>query len=155
MSTGAGGQAAVVDASLVAMWVLPEPYSPLALALAADWARTDVQIIAPSFMMAEVASALYKRVRSGELSLAQAQEALDVVVGFGVRLEEEPELHHRALALAHQLDRPTPYDAHYLALAELRGCEAWTGDERLYNAVRSRLPWVRWIATYATGGSRA
>ncbi len=139
---------AVVDASVVAMWVLPEPHSPRALALAADWARADVQAIAPCFMMAEVASALYKRVRRGELDIIQAQEAMDVVQGFGVRLEEKPELHRRALELANRLDRPTPYDAHYLALAELHGCEAWTGDERLYNAVRPQLSWVRWIGEY-------
>jgi len=120
---------AVVDASLVAMWVLAEAHSPRALALASDWARADVQAVAPCFMMAEVTSALYKRVRRGELSITQAQEALEVVRGFGVQLEEEPELHRRALELAHRLDRSTPYDAHYLALAELRGCEAWTGAE--------------------------
>ncbi len=141
--------AVVVDASLAAMWVLPEPFSPLALALAADWAHTGVQAMAPCLMPAEVASAIYKRVRRGELGIEHAQAALDVVLGFGIRLEQEPEIHRRALGLAHQLNRPTPHDAHYLALAELWGCELWTGDERLYNAVRAQLPWVQWIGSYA------
>ncbi len=139
----------VVDASLVAMWVLSELYSPLALVLADSWAQAEIQPVAPPFMMAEVTSAIYKRVRRGELDLAQAEGALDVVLGFGVRVEEHPRLHRRALALAYRLDRPSPYDAYYLALAELHSCEVWTGDERLYNAVRSELPWVRWIGSYS------
>lgn len=139
----------VVDASLVAMWVLPEPHSPRALALATDWARADTEAVAPHLMLAEVTSALYKRVRRGELSLAQAEEALEVVLGFGVRLEGQPELHQRAIALAHHLNLPTPYDAHYLALGELHECEVWTGDVKLYNAVRGRLSWVRWVGAHS------
>ena len=153
MSVGAGPKLVVVDASLASMWVLREPHSALALALAAEWARAGVEAIAPCFMVAEVTSALYKRVRRGELALEDARRALDVVLGFGVRLDEEPELHRRALVLAHRLDRPTPYDAHCLALAELRGWELWTGDERLYNAVRAALPWVRWVGAYTPSGS--
>lgn len=37
------------------------------------------------------------------------------------------------------------YDASYLAVAHLYDCELWTADGRLYNAVHSKLPWVRWI----------
>jgi predicted nucleic acid-binding protein len=139
---------AVVDASVVAMWVLPERHSALALALAEDWAQAGIQAIAPCFMPTEVANAIFKRVQRGEISFDHAIEALDVVLGFGVRLEEEPELHRRALALAYHLNRPTPYDAHYLALAELRGCAVWTGDERLYNATRGQFAWLRWIGAY-------
>jgi predicted nucleic acid-binding protein len=105
-------------------------------------------------MPTEVANAIYKRVQRGELTSHQASEALDVVLGFGVRLEEEPELHRRALTLAYRLNRSTPYDAHYLALAELRGCAAWTGDERLYNAASGHIPWLRWIGTYAPAGGK-
>ena len=153
MSTLARTQEVVVDASLVAMWVLPEPLTASALALATDWARVNVQAIAPCFMLAEVTSAIYKRVRRGELDLPSADEALDIVLGFGVRLTEEPDLHRRALGLAYHNDRPSPYDAHYLALAERHHCELWTGDERLYNAVRQRIPWIRWIGSYSPASS--
>lgn len=138
----------MVDASLASMWVLREPYSSHALALAGEWAGAGFEVIAPGLMLVEVTSALYKRVRRGEIDLNAALEALDVVLGFGVRIESESGLHRRALALAHLLNRPTPYDAQYLALAEMRGCEVWTGDERLYNSVRLELPWVRWIGAY-------
>lgn len=150
MSAIIGSKAVVVDASLAAMWVLSEPYTTVALALAEDWASSGLAVIAPGLLPFEVTSAVYKRVRRGELSLDQAQEALDVVLAIGVRIESETYLHQRALALAHRFDRPTPYDAHYLALAELRGCDVWTGDERLFNAVHSELSWVRWIGARDT-----
>jgi predicted nucleic acid-binding protein len=140
---------AVVDASIAAMWVLPEQFSALALTLAEDWARAGVQPIAPCLMPTEVANAIYKRVQRREMTFDQAIEAFDVILGFGVRLEEEPEIHRRALTLAYRLNRPTPYDAHYLALAELRGCAVWTGDERLFNAARGEIPWLNWIGAYA------
>ena len=31
---------------------------------------------------------------------------------------------------------------------KVAGCESWTADERLWNAVKSGLPWVRWIAEH-------
>lgn len=36
-------------------------------------------------------------------------------------------------------------DTVYLALAQLNHCDFWTADEKLYNAVRHALPWVKWI----------
>lgn len=148
MTPAGSGGVAVVDASLVTMWVLPERYTPLALALAADWARAGVRALAPCFMLAEVTNALYKRVVRGELPVGEMQQALEVVLGFGIHLEERPDLHREALAMAQRLSRPSTYDAHYLALANLRGCELWTGDERLFNAVRQQAPWLRWIGAY-------
>jgi len=138
----------VIDASVAAMWVLSEPYSASALALAADCLRAKRPMLAPLFMPTEVTSAVYKRIRRGEMTLEQAQEALDVVAGFGVQLEDVPAAHPRAIALAHELNRPTPHDSYYLVLAEVRAAECWTGDERLYNAARARCPLLRWIGTY-------
>ncbi len=40
-----------------------------------------------------------------------------------------------------RLNRAAAYDSFYLALAESLGCELWTADQRLHNAVD--LPWVR------------
>ena len=30
-------------------------------------------------------------------------------------------------------------------LAEMLACPFWTADERLYNAVKEQLSWVRWL----------
>ena len=143
----------VVDASLVAMWVLAEPLSPRATALASEWTRLGMQPIAPAFMLAEVTNAIFKRVYRAEITLLQAQSVLEAALRFGVGLEEHPDLHRRAMVLADRLARPSTYDAHYLALAELHTCEVWTGDERLYNAVGPQFPALRWVGTYQPTGA--
>jgi predicted nucleic acid-binding protein len=43
---------------------------------------------------------------------------------------------------------PRVYDSTYAALAEIRGCELWTGDERFYNVAQGALAFVRFIGSY-------
>lgn len=139
----------VVDASLAAMWALPEPHSIRALTLAEHWGRDEVRLLAPCLLVAEVTNALYKRVLRKEVDLSTAEAALGVIFAFHVELREEPGLPARALSLARRLQRPTTYDCHYLALAERYDCALWTGDRRFYNAVHRAEPRVRWIGASA------
>ena len=140
----------VIDASLAAMWAVPEVHSNQALALANQWAQEDTRLIAPCLMLTEVTNAFYKRVVRREVDLATAIAALHVVLEFGIEIREEPGLHSRAMELSHQLKRPTTYDCHYLALAEIHNCELWTGDERFYNSTKEIMHQVKWIGNYAS-----
>ncbi len=141
-------KAVVVDASLAAMWAIPERQSPHALALAERWARGATRLLAPCLLLAEVTNALYRRVVRKEIPIDTAQAALNVIFGFEIEIREEPGLQIRAMELAHELKRPTTYDCQYLALAEHYRCELWTGDQRLHAAVAGALPWVKWIGQY-------
>jgi predicted nucleic acid-binding protein len=138
----------VVDASLAATWVLPEAHSEQALALAARWAALPVRLLAPCLILAEMANALYRRVARRELSLASAQAAFEVFLGFGVEVREEPGLQLRAMELADRLALPTVYDCQYLALMEYHRCELWTADHDFYRAAHRAFPRVRWIGEY-------
>lgn len=138
----------VIDASLATMWAVSEPYSERALSLAGQWEEQAIRLLTPCLMLAEASNALYKRILRGEMTLAAAQAALDVILGFGVEICEEPGLQARAMALARELRRPTTYDCQYLALAEHYECELWTGDKRFYNAVRRTFRWVKWVGEY-------
>jgi predicted nucleic acid-binding protein len=135
----------VVDASLALKWVLREPYSVEALGLLEEWRAASLRPMAPSLFAYEVANALFKRVRRAELALELASSRLSDLLSMGPRLVHDRSTYRRALGLAHRFGRPTSYDAHYLALAEREGCECWTADERLWNAVKQELPWVRWV----------
>ncbi len=145
MAHSAMNAAVVVDASLAVMWATPEEHTEKALTMAAQWAETGVHLIAPCLLVAEVTNALYRRTLRGELNLATAQAALDIVLAFSIELHEEPGLPARAMALASELRQPTTYDCHYLALAEKYRCELWTGDRRFFHAVRRSVLSVRWI----------
>jgi predicted nucleic acid-binding protein len=48
------------------------------------------------------------------------------------------------------LNRPTAYDAQYLALAERLACDFWTADERLFNAASQQLPYVKWVGNLSS-----
>jgi predicted nucleic acid-binding protein len=55
------------------------------------------------------------------------------------------EMHVRALDIERRFPERKAYDSHFLALADLLGCELWTSDKRLYNRVGTRLPWVKLV----------
>ena len=138
----------VIDASLAAMWAVPEVYTNQALTLADQWVQEEIRLITPCLMLTEITNAFYKRVVRKEINITTAIAALHVVLEFGIEILEEPGLHSRAIELSHQLKRPTTYDCHYLALAEIYSCELWTGDERFYNSVKEILHRVNWIGNY-------
>ena len=96
-------------------------------------------------MLVEVTNALHRRVIKDQLSLESASELLDNLIGMNIELYETPQLHHRALELASQLQQGAAYDSHYLALAETLDCELWTADERFHRVAESLAPNIHWL----------
>jgi predicted nucleic acid-binding protein len=135
-----------VDASLAAKWVLREGDSELALALYRN--SNPDGLVAPPLMPSEVTNAIWKRVTRGGMPLSDAQSALTAFFTFDVEIAVPAELHRRALDLAAQFGQPAVYDMHYVALAQIAGCDLWTADERLVNTVAGRLPFVRSLADF-------
>ena len=135
----------VVDASLAFKWLVPEKDSDKARELARLWDSSGTQPVAPHLMPVEVANGLHRRVIRDELTLQDATRLIEYLLGTGISLRETPELHSRALKLAHTLHQDAVYDAHYLALAETLGCELWTADVRFYRASSLRVGNVRWL----------
>jgi predicted nucleic acid-binding protein len=135
-----------VDASLATKWVLSEEGSELAEALYA--ANRTQGVIAPALMPAEVTNAIRRQVVRDMMEHSAAEAALAGFLRFRVQLAEDNQIHMEALRLAHGFDRPAAYDMHYVALAEIAGCDLWTADERLLNALGGRLTFVRSLSTY-------
>jgi predicted nucleic acid-binding protein len=130
-------RSAVVDASVVVRWVVPEKGAPEALALLArsiDW-------LAPRLMLSEVASALRRKVIAGELTAALAAQGLEFVLGIiargALRLHRDETVIGSALALSIALQHKVP-DCLYLALAEDTGAGLATADLRLNEIARMR-----------------
>jgi len=129
-----------VDASLVVKLIIPEPLSQEADALWERWIEKSVERIAPSFMPVEVISALRRRGKRGELPPEFERSAVEVFTDDLLPLIElyEPSrrLLRRAWSIARELETMHAYDAIYIALAEEMGCQLWTADRKLYNAVK-------------------
>ena len=141
----------VVDASLAIKWVLKEPYAEKALALASEWATAETRPVAPCLLLVEATNVLHRRAVKGHISPSQAKHLLAGLLNMGIEVRESPQIHLRALELAQELQRPAVYDTHYLALADILGCDLWTADERFFNSVKERQPRVKWLGEFEAG----
>jgi len=120
----------VLDAS-VAVTALTEPGSPAADLLSAG----DAAFHVPSIFDAEVLSALRGLVRGGKFDPTAAADLIVDLMVLPVDRWHMSSLLPRMWELRENL---TPYDAAYLALAELTGAVLITGDERITVSPRTR-----------------
>jgi predicted nucleic acid-binding protein len=136
----------VVDTSLAIKWVLTEADTPKARALLGDWQRAGIRPIAPSWFACEVSNVLFQSVRSGTLSLREAQMAMDTIIALvQIRAEQAGDA-RRAIELAALAGQRATYDCQFAALAERLGCELWTADGRFRDAIRPAFAAVRLLS---------
>ncbi|MBI2863437.1 MAG: type II toxin-antitoxin system VapC family toxin [Chloroflexi bacterium] len=140
-----------VDASLAAKWILAEAHSEQALALVSGCARSGDRMVAPPLLPFEMTNIVRRQMLRGGLSLAEARALLNEFSAFPVYITSAPLLSDRALTIAANYNLPATYDAHYVALAELLGCDLWTDDRRLLRLLGGALPFVKWIGDYPLG----
>jgi predicted nucleic acid-binding protein len=132
----------VVDASVAVKWLLPEPGDAAAQELLA----TEERLVAPSLIRTEVAAALARRARLGEIEPRDAETAMglwlqtlrDGVIGL---VADETDL-VTALGLAIELSHPLR-DCLYLALAERLGAPLVTADNKFVVKARASHALVR------------
>ena len=125
----------VVDASVAVKWFIHEPDRPAARRLLEPKSR----LIAPDLIVAEVASAMWKRVVAGDGDARQAPLTAASLPRFFARLMPLAPLAARAVEIAAELRHPV-YDCFYLALAESEEATLVTADRRLIG----RLAGSRW-----------
>lgn len=139
----------VADSGLLIATQLTETYSPQADTIFKQWERERVQITAPVLFRYELISAVRKHVYRGTISAQEGDRIRERLLRYPVTIIYDDRLLRRAYELATQLNRPTAYDAQYLALAEHLKCDFWTADEKLYNAVHLALPYVHWLGHFS------
>jgi predicted nucleic acid-binding protein len=137
-----------VDASLALKLVLVEKDSSTAQQLWDTWANAGAEIIAPSLLAFEGTSVIRNKMQRGLVPPDEAELMFKAFHLLGVKYLHPEGLYQRAWELAKRFNRPQAYGSYYLALAKILGLEFWTADERLYNTVRSDLPWVKWLGNY-------
>jgi predicted nucleic acid-binding protein len=128
----------VIDASVAVKWVLAEEGASSAGALR----REPEEFIAPTLIVAEIGSAIRKRVLAKELTAAEAAHALEIATGLIDRLVAIPDLAAQALALSIQL-KHSIHDCFYLALSQMGGSVLVTADDDLVVKARSAKIKVR------------
>ncbi|NUM67107.1 type II toxin-antitoxin system VapC family toxin [candidate division KSB1 bacterium] len=139
-----------VDASVAVKWAVKgEPFRAQARALLKDAGTKGCKLIAPPFFSCEVDSAIRKRVLDGKMTAAEAQKAYALLDIAPVVTVDLPGMRHRAREIAEQFGQRAVYDATYIALAELRGCEFWTADKLIYETVAPELSYVKYLPDYS------
>lgn len=138
----------VVDASVAVKWCISaeEPLTREAEDLLAAYHGGMEQFVVPDLFWLELASALWKAVRTQKTDAHRAERSLQLVTELEIPTMPSFELLPPSLQLAVANDR-TVFDSVYLALAlKVRG-ELITADERLANALAARFP-VKWLGAY-------
>lgn len=139
----------VVDASVAVKWCLPSVREELvaeAEELLASSRRDEIRFLVPDLFWVELANALWKAVRRGEVSADNAASAISFVRDLDIATLASVDLVPQALDLAVTYGR-TVYDSLYVALAMQSKTELITADERLANAMAARFP-VKWLGAF-------
>lgn len=89
---------------------------------------------APDLIYGEVANALLRYVRAGQLAASDAEKAMQLILAVPIRVVSLRSLAADALTLAHRLGLSV-YDATYVLLTEATGATLVTADRRLAAAV--------------------
>ncbi len=116
----------VLDASVAAKCFLSEVHSEAAIALV----RSDVPLIAPNFVMVELANIAAKKVRLADLTPELGATMVEASRLLFAELAPTDPLIERAFQLACACPLSV-YDALYLSLAEQRGAILVTADRKL------------------------
>ena len=127
--------AVCVDASLVIKWLIAEDDGAPAEALADNWTEHRVKRLAPDLLAFEVTNVLWQQCRRKRVSYERALAALEAFWAFPIHMYTSESLCREGLLIARQYELPSAYDAQYLALAIMAGCDLWTADRKLYGMV--------------------
>jgi len=131
----------VTVTSVVIKWFVEEPLRDAARQIL----KSEHELVAPDFMIAEVANVLWRRQRSGDVEASQVNDALVDLPRFFARLAPASDLVLQALDMARELAHSV-YDCIFLAMAaQLTDAKLVTADERFLakasNTQYGRLLW--------------
>jgi predicted nucleic acid-binding protein len=128
-------------------WLLLEADSQIANDLYAASVTAGGIVVPPQFF-AEVANAVRRQAARGLITTAEAHRAYLGLEFIEVRIEMPATLYRRAFDLADRHRLAAIYDSIYVALAELRGCDLWTADRRLYDTFSPSHPAVKHLSDF-------
>ncbi|MDZ7265463.1 MAG: type II toxin-antitoxin system VapC family toxin [candidate division KSB1 bacterium] len=139
----------VIDASVAIKWVVKgEPYRNKARQLLRDAKTKGIALISPPLLEYEVESVLQYRLHQKRVSQKAVDASLNAFYAVGVQIIIQTDMVRRAREIARQSNQERVYDSIYAALAELRSCEFWTADKAFYDAVKSKLVFVKYLPDY-------
>jgi predicted nucleic acid-binding protein len=140
----------VVDASVAAKWLVPEPESAAADTL------LDAELLAPDLLYAEVANILWKKQTRGEVEPAVVNAGVRWLLQVPLQVHDGAALFADAVSLSQRLQHPA-YDCFYLALAQSAEAPLVTADRRLFERCQrtDATEWGDRVRLLTAGGAVA
>jgi predicted nucleic acid-binding protein len=137
----------ILDSGILIASVFPETLTQQAKKLIQQLQADGMTFHAPLLLRYEVVAVARKAVYQGRVTPEEGLRALDQLLSYPVEVHVDNKLLKRGYELAAAYNRPTAYDAQYLALTERLQCAFWTADERLFNAVSDPFFGIRWLGS--------
>ncbi len=135
----------VVDAALLAKWLLPEELADRAQSLIQSTLAGGQPIHAPPTVILDVADALYSHTLRDRITVAEANTALSILGDLPLATGLPDSYWPTVLAFAREHDLRHLQVAQAIVLAEMIGAEAWTGHRDTYDELGTLVPWLRWV----------
>ncbi len=137
--------AIVVDAALLAKWLLPEELADRAQDLIQSAVAAGRPIHAPPSVIFDVADALYSHTLRDRITVSEANTALSILDDLPLATATPDSFWPTVLAFAREHDLRHLQVAQAIVLAEMIGAEAWTGHRDTYAELGKQVPWLRWV----------
>ncbi|KKS12063.1 hypothetical protein A2617_04710 [Candidatus Daviesbacteria bacterium RIFOXYD1_FULL_41_10] len=135
----------IIDASVVAKWLLPDEENLTANIIKKEFAKRDISISVPIFIFYEVNNLLKSAILSGRLDVKEAINLYEAFLDIDFIVYFSKQLLKSTLKEAVDLNISS-YDASYIALAECLQIPFFTADEKLVKKAANKL--VRSVEDY-------
>ena len=149
----------VIDASVLAkVYLKDEEHSALAADIVSRYIDGSLELIAPQVILYEIPRAIQAAVRVRRLDPEDGRQAIADFFALGVPVLGDPSSIQSMIQEAYDLAERVGcrlHDALYLVVAEQSGSPLLTAGSTLYQRVKDRLSYVRWMTDFpSAGGSR-
>lgn len=128
----------VIDASVVAKWLLPDEEDLIAELVREGFAKRIIAISVPAFIFYEINNLLKSAVLSGRINAKEATRLYGDFLDFDFTVYWSKQLLKAALERALELNISS-YDASYVVLAEFLQIPFYTADQKLVKKSSNKL----------------
>jgi predicted nucleic acid-binding protein len=139
---------AVLDASVALKWQFEdEEDTHSALVLLEDFIDGKIILLTLSLFPYEIVSGIHVAINRKRISEADGFKATNYLTSLGINLRPFEDLIETTFHMARRYNL-SPYDCAYMALAEKEKCDFFTGDRKLFKAIKAHFAFARWIGDY-------
>lgn len=138
----------VIDASVALKWQFKDELEiEPAVQMLSDFTDGKIELISPALFAYEIVNAVHIAVIKERIPEKEGIGAINDILSVGIRFIDFTGFAEQTFRFAQTHNR-SAYDSAYLSLAEKEGCPMYTGDKRLFNALKNKVEVVRWIGDY-------